>query len=199
MIIGPTLVIVVFCNLLVSSLITSVAANINKTYYHDHKAKEYSISASSVGFGGIGLMIGLLLFHKMYMNIQRIELYSLLWMWTILIILSVLTYYSYDRLTQSHHMPPVGKHVLNNTERKLAFAAFCISIIGLSVGITYVITTGINDGYFDNLTGGVFEIKNMFDGLFKKSESLPSKKINPKRIENIELNNLISSVKETSF
>ena len=195
MIIGPTLVIVLFCNLLVSSLITSVAANINKSYHHDHKAEEYSISASSVGFGGIGLMIGLLLFHKMYMNINRIELYCLLWMWTILIVLAILTYFTYDSLTLSHHLPPTSKYILNNTERKLAFAAFCISIIGLSVGLTYVITTGINEGYFDDLTGKVFNIKGIFDSVFKNDSS--SKSSND--TENIELNDLLSNLNETSF
>ena len=183
MIIGPTLVIVIICNLLVSSLITSVAVNVNKTYHHDHKAEEYAIGASAVGFGSIGVLVGLLLLNKMFMKIEKVYLYSLLWIWTVLIILTTLSYLVYDKLVLSKHFPNGAKHVANNTEIKLAFAAFCFSIIGLSVGITYVITTGVNEGYLDT-----FKLKNIFtDSGFKKAE------------ETIEMNDLISDLTETSF
>ena len=193
MIIGPTLSIVVFCNLLVSSLITSVAANTHKTYHHDHKAYDYAVASSSIGFGGIGLLICFLMFHKMYLNVKNPYLYSLLWMWSILIILTALTYLTYDKLVKSYYYPPASVNNLNGTERKLAFAAFCLSIIGLSVGLTYVITSGVHEGYFDNLSGNVFGIKIFFEALFGESPG------NSKVSETIEMDNLISSLGETSF
>ena len=192
MIIGPTLSIVIFCNLLVSSLITSVAANTHKTYHHDHKAYDYAVASSTIGFGSIGLLIGFLLFHKMHLNVKNPYLYSLLWMWSILIILTVLTYLTYDKLVKSYYYPPASVNNLNGTERKLAFAAFCLSIIGLSVGLTYVITSGVHEGYFDSLSGNVFKIKTFFENLFR-IETLRK----PHRSEMIKMNKLMSF--ETSF
>ena len=188
MIIGPSLVIIVFCNLLVASLITSVAANINHTYFHDKKAKDLAISASSVGFGGIGLLIGFLLFNKMYMNINRVYLYSLLWMWVILVALSVLTYLTYDKLLSSYHYPVGAVNTINKTEKRLAFSAFCLSLVGISVGLTYVITTGIHEGYFDNLTGNIFNVKSFFQQSKNTGKTI-----------DIELNDLISDLNDTNF
>ena len=195
MIIGPTLTIVIFCILLVSSLITSVASNIHKTYYHDDKAYDYAVAGSSVGFGSIGVLIGFLLLHKMYLNLQNPYIYSLIWLWSIMIVLTILSYYTYERLLSSYHFPSVGKNKLNETEKTLAFAAFCISIVGLSVGITYVITTGIHEGYFDSLSGNAFGIKSMFESLFGESSKTKKEKVG----EQIEMDNLISDLTETSF
>lgn len=196
MIIGPSLVIVIFCNLIVSSLITSVATNIDKTYHHDKKAYDFSIIASSVGFGGIGILIGLLLVHKMYYNINRVYLYSLLWMWTVLLALAGLTYYVYDRLIKSRYYPVGAEHTANKTELYLSFAAFCLSIVGISIGLTYVITTGIHEGYFDSLSGNVFGIKDFFEGLFNESSSSSKTR---KAVEQIEMDDLISDLTESSF
>lgn len=195
MIIGPTLTIVIFCILLVSSLITSVASNITKFNHQDYKAYDYAVASSSIGFGSIGVLIGFLLIHKLYYSIEKIYLYSLLWLWVILISLTVLTYLSYDQLTNSYHAPIGAKYVGNETEKHLAFAAFCISIVGLSVGITYVITTGIHEGYFDSLSGNAFGIKSMFESLFGESSKTKKEKVG----EQIEMDNLISDLTETSF
>lgn len=191
MIIVPTLVIVIFCVLLVSSLITSVAANINKTYHHDHKAKEYAVSASSVGFGSLGILIAFLLYSRSIGGINNVGLYSLLWMWSILIILSALSYLSYDKLVLSKHYPTGAKHIANDTQIKLAFSAFCFTLIGLSVGITYVITTSIHEGYFDKATGNIFNVKKFFESLLEE----PSKK----QTEDIELDNLLVGLREQPF
>lgn len=196
MIIGPTLLIVLITVLLVSSLITSVAANVHKTYNQDKDAYNYAVAASSIGFGGLGLMIAYMLLNRMYLNYQNVFLHSLLWLWVILIILSALTYLAYNKLTESYHYPVAGKHTLNKTEKQLAFAAFCLTIVGLSVGITYVITTGVNEGYFDDMTGNIFEIKKFFEALFGiEEDSKPSKTVS----EEIEMNELISELTETTF
>jgi hypothetical protein len=194
MIIGPTLVIIILCNLLVSSLITSVAVNINKTYHHDHKAYDYAVASSSLGFVSLGLLIGFLLFHKLYVNIKNVYLYSLAAMWIVLIILSALTYLSYDKLVKSKNYPPSSNNKLNKTEINLAFAAFCLTIVGLSVGLTYVITTGIHEGYFDNMSGNVFGIKSFFEDLF--GESSEKSKVSE---ETIEMDDLISELTDTRF
>ena len=194
MIIGPTLVIIILCNLLVSSLITSVAVNINKTYHHDHKAYDYAVASSSLGFVSLGLLIGFLLFHKLYVNIKNVYLYSLAAMWIVLIILSALTYLSYDKLVKSKNYPPASINNLNKTEINLAFAAFCLTIVGLSVGLTYVITTGIHEGYFDNMSGNVFGIKSFFEDLF--GESSEKSKVSE---ETIEMDDLISELTDTRF
>tara|TARA_Y100000310_G_C20439212_1_gene695234 strand:- start:10 stop:546 length:537 start_codon:yes stop_codon:yes gene_type:complete len=178
----------------VSSLITSVAANTSKTYHHDNKAHEHATAASSVGFGGIGLLIGFLLFHKMYLNVNRPFVYSLVWMCVVLTALSALTYLTYDRLVKSKYHPVGAVNNLNNTELNLAFSAFCLSIVGISVGLTYVITAGIHEGYFDNLSGNIFEIKRFFEGFFEESPN-GSKKAS----ETIEMDNLLSDLIETSF
>jgi hypothetical protein len=199
MIIGPTLLIVIFTVLLVSSLITSVASNVHKTYDHDKVAYDYAVAASAVGFGGLGIMIGYMLLNRMYLKYENVYLHSLLWLWVVLIVLSALAYLSYNKLTESYHYPAGAKHTLNKVEKDVAFAAFCLTLVGLSVGITYVITTGVNEGYFDNITGNVFNIKGVFEYLFGvEKDSKPSKP--SKRVtEEIEMNDLISELTETTF
>lgn len=197
MIIGPTLLIVIFTVLLVSSLITSVASNIHKTYNLDKDAYDYALVASSVGFGGVGIMIAYMLINRMYLRYENVYLHSLLWLWVILIALSGLTYLSYNKMTESYHYPVGAKHTLNQFERDIAFAGFCLTLVGLSVGITYVITTGVNKGYFDNITGNVFNIKGILEYLFgvENVSQQPSNRV----IEEIEMNDLITQLTETTF
>ena len=198
MIIGTTLVILILCNLLVSSLIANVAVNINKTYDNDHKAYDYALASSSLGFVSLGLLIGFLLFHKLYVNIKNAYLYSLAAMCIVLIILSTLIYLSYDKLVKSKNYPPSSNNKLNKTEINLAFAAFCISIVCLSVclsvGLTYVITKGTHEGYFGNMSGNVFGIKSFFEDLF--GESSEKSKVSE---ETIEMDDLISELIDTRF
>lgn len=175
MIIGPTLLIVLFTVLLVSSLMMSVYSNINKTYPQDDKAKDYALYAGAAGFGGIGVMIGYMFLNRMYFNYENVYVHSLLWLWVVLIALAVLSYMTYEKLSDSYHFPITGKHTLNKTEKMLSIIAFSFAIAGIASGLTYVITTL----YEKNLKGD-YEV--------------------PKEVsKEIEMDDLISELTETSF
>ena len=45
-------------------------------------------------------------------------------------------------------------------------------LVGISVGLTYVITTGIHEGYFDNLTGNIFNVKSFWAKTFPPTFSI---------------------------
>ena len=167
MIIVPSLVIIIACIIVVSSLILSSAVKIDKEL---KSARKFAIISSCVGFGGLGIFLFLLIFNKYKGGIKDIYLYLLVWLWLILIVLAAITYITYEKLLDSE------SHKL---EKNLAFSSFCLSIVGIAVGITYILTTMANKGDFDSL-----------DKVFGYKTKPP---------EDIELENILNDLEDKSF
>jgi phosphatidylserine synthase len=169
--IEPSLLIVVVCVLISSSLITATSSNIKRTYNSEFKAKDYATSGFFVGFGSIASLVVMILMNNMYLQLEHSYTYYLAWIWTALIPVATLCYLTYDKLLSAKHEPSGSKNLANDNEIKLAFAAFCFALAGISAGLTYVIVSNIRIEY----------------------------KPKPQKSEQIELDELLSSLTETSF
>ena len=190
MIIEPSLMAMFVGTLVSSSLITSAAVNIDKTYKYDKDAEKLAMAGTGVGFGGILIALGAIMYTKMYPTSMHFLIGIFAFIWVILLILLVLSYLSFDYLDKSFHYPVSAKHVLNRTERRLIFAAFCICIVSLTVGLTYVMTHGIESEFFDDITNGIFDLKTRFSNIFKSEQ-----KQNQRVSDEIEMENFINDLK----
>lgn len=167
MIIEPSLIAMLGGTLISSSLITSSYANIHGSYSYDKDAKTISLVGSITGFVGLLIAIAALMYAKLYPTGNNYIVGVFAFVWLILVVLLFLSYFSYDYLDKSYHYPAGAKHVLNKTERRLLFASFCLCLVCITVGLCYVFTHGIESEFFDELTGGVFNIKSTLGNLFK--------------------------------
>ena len=171
MLIEPSFFSMLGISLLSSSLVTSSTFNIDKTYHNDKKAYDYGLIASILGFSGLLVTIFVLLYVKLYSKGHKFVTYSFLFLLLNIIILIPLIYLTYDHLDKSYHHPTGGvKHVSNKIERRLIFASFCFVLIGDTIGLSYILTHGIESDFFDKITGGKLNIKKMFTFFEKKSD-----------------------------
>ena len=189
MIIEPSLIAMLGGTLLTSVLITSSAVNIDKTYDYDRDAEKLSMAGSGVGFGGLLISLFALLYIKLYPTTRQFLIGIFAFVWIILVSLLFISYFSYDYLDKGYHYPSGAKYTLNKTERNLLFSAFCIALVGVTVGLCYVFTHGIESEFFDDITGGVFDIKFRFSNIFSRI-----KKKN-KVSDDIELQNFLDDLK----
>ena len=171
MLVEPTLMSLIAGTILISSLSTSTYVNINKTYSHDEEAKRISLYSGIVGFGGIFLALMSLLYAKIYGRNKHFILRVFAFVWIIALSLMILTYFAWDYLYTSYHFPVATKHVLNTTEMKTMFAAFCISLACVAAGLTFALTHGIEGEFFDDITGGAFDFKGKWSNMFRKVDS----------------------------
>ena len=187
MIIEPSLIAMLGGTLLSSSIMTSSYVNIDESYKYDKDAKKISLIGSTVGFAGLLIAILALLYVKLYPTGRNYLIGLFVFVWLILVILLFLSYFSYDYLDKSYHYPVGSKYVLNKIEKKLLFASFCLCLISVTVGLCYVFTHGIESEFFDDLTGGVFNIKTTLGNLFKR---IKKKKIT----QDIEMSNFLNDL-----
>lgn len=190
MIIEPSILAMLGGTLVTSSLLTSSAVNIDKTYKYDKDAENLSMVGSAVGFGGLLLSLFALLYIKIYSTSNQFLIGVFAFLWIILVSLLFITYFSYDYLDKGYHYPSGGKYTLNKTERDLLFISFCITLASVTVGLCYVFTHGIESEFFDDITGGVFDIKEKFSNVFSR---INNKKNNIS--EDIELQNFLIDLK----
>ena len=149
------------------------------------------MAGAGVGFGGLLIALGGLLYAKLYPTTDRFLLGVFILIWLILVILLFLSYLAYDYLDKAYHYPVAAKYTLNKTERRLLFAAFCFSLISVTVGLCYVFTHGIESEFFDSITGGILDIKGNLSKVFTRM-----KKENKERIMNdqMELENFLNDL-----
>ena len=188
MIIEPSLIAMLGGTLISSSLITSSYANIHESYSYDKDAKTISLVGSITGFVGLFIAIVALMYAKLYPTGNNYLLGVFIFVWLILVVLLFLSYFSFDYLDRSYHYPAGSKHTLNKIERRLLFASFCFCLICVTVGLCYVFTHGIESEFFDELTGGVFNLKVTLANLFRR---VKNKKID----RNVELHNFLNDLK----
>lgn len=132
----PTLVIVVLTMLLTASLSAAVVSRVEKNFELDESAYDYSIASTTLAFVALGVVGGSMLSGLDQRN--RNDHYLLLVLVAILIALTGLTYYTYDRLNRSQID---NSNTQNDQEQKVAFASFCFALIGLSVGFCYIVNS----------------------------------------------------------
>ena len=170
MLVEPTLISLLAGTLIVSSLSTSTYANISKTYSYDEEAKRLSMYSGIVGFCALFLALAGLVYAKIYGRSQRFVIGVFAFVWVIVLALMILTFLVWDNLYNSHHLPVATKHVLNTTEMKTMFIAFCISLSCVAAGLTFVFTHGIEGEFFDDITGNAFDFKGKWSNMFRKVE-----------------------------
>ena len=190
MIIEPSILAMLGGTLVVSSLLTYSTSNIDKKYDYDEDAENLSMVGSAVGFGGLLVTLFALLYTKMYPTSNQFLIGIFAFLWVILVSLLFITYFSYDYLDKGYHLPSGEKYTLNKTERDLLFISFCITLVSVTVGLCYVFTHGIESEFFDDITGGVFDIKEKFSNVFSR---INNKKNNIS--EDIELQNFLIDLK----
>jgi hypothetical protein len=186
MLIEPFLAPMLGILLLSSTLATSSTFNIDKHTPVDKKAYEYGLASSVVGFLGVFVVVPMLLYIKLYSKNIKYVTYTLIYLLVTLIVLFSLIYLMYDNLDKGYHSPVGGvKNVTNKTERDLAFVAFIFTIAGVTVGLSYLYSTGIESEFFDKITGGKLNIKKMFT-FFEKDKNVPKNRV--------ELDNLLDDL-----
>jgi hypothetical protein len=190
MLIEPSILAMLGGTLVTSSLLTYSSSNIDKNHDYDKDAEKLSIVGTVVGFGGLLLTIFALLYTKMYPTSHQFLIGVFAFLWLILVSLLFISYFSYDYLDKGYHLPSGEKYTLNKTERDLLFIAFCITLVSVTVGLCYVFTHGIESEFFDDITGGVFDIKERFSNVFSR---INNKKNNIS--EDIELQNFLIDLK----
>jgi len=170
MLVEPTLISLLAGTLIVSSLSISTYANVKNTYSNDKEAKRLSMYSGVVGFCALFLSLSALVYAKIYRRSQRFVIGVFAFVWLIVLTLMILSYFAWDHLYTSHNTPIGAKHILNNNEMRIMFAAFCISLACVSAGLTFVFTHGIEGEFFDDVTGGAFDFKGKWSNMFHKGE-----------------------------
>jgi hypothetical protein len=191
MLIEPSLVVMLGGVLLSSSLVTSAAVNIDKTYKYDREAEKFATVGAGIGFSGIILALAAIMYTRLYRTNTHFVIGIFAFVWIILLVLLAISYFAFDYLDKSYHYPLGAKHVLNRIERRLVFASLCICIASVTVGLTYVMTHGIESEFFDDITGGIFELKARFSNILK-SDGKQGQKIQ----EENELENFLNNLKD---
>jgi len=191
MLIEPSLVVMLGGVLLSSSLVTSAAVNIDKTYKYDREAEKFATVGAGIGFSGIILALAAIMYTRLYRTNTHFVIGIFAFVWIILLVLLAISYFAFDYLDKSYHYPLGAKHTLNRTERRLVFASLCICIVCVTVGLTYVMTHGIESEFFDDITGGIFELKTRFSNILK-SDGKQGQKIQ----EENELENFLNNLKD---
>lgn len=188
MLIEPSFVAMLGGTLISSSLLTSAAVNTDKTYKYDKESEKISMIGGAIGFGGLIITILMLMYNKIYFTNKHFKIGVFGFLWVVLVALTLLSVLSYEQLDKGYHYPLAAKHTLNKTERGSLFAAFCISLICVTVGLCFVFTHGIESEFFDDITGGVLNIKELFSGFFD-----PIKR--ERKTETAEMDNFLNDLK----
>ena len=188
MLIEPSLIAMLGGTLISSSLITSAAVNTDQTYKYDKDSERLSMIGGTIGFGGLFITILMLIYNKIYFTNKHFKIGVFGFLWVVLVALTLLSYLSYEHLDNGYHYPLGAKYTLNKTERSSLFVAFCISLISVTVGLCYVFTHGIESEFFDDITGGVLNIKELFSGFFD-----PIKR--ERKTETVDMDNFLNDLK----